>query len=206
METNPSIVLACLWVVLLGGCGGGTQEAKCVPGLSVTCACLNRQGGAKTCTSAGTLTGCACTAPTVDAGSAVDDAAATSPADAAAISPGDAAGTECGSDSSAGTSEAGDDAPASAGGVDGGDAQSATVLQGIFAPTGSMNVARYAPTSSGLQRSMTPWLAPSPPPAACPRREICIPRPCCRSETCSSQADSMAPALSRAQIYTSSWE
>ena len=46
--------------------------------------------------------------------------------------------------------------------------------------------------------------AHSQPPTACPRREIGIPRRCCRTETCSSQADSMAPALSRAQIYTSS--
>jgi hypothetical protein len=140
MVANPSIVLACLCAVILGGCGGGTQEAKCVPGLSVVCACLNGQSGAKTCTSAGTFAGCACTAPAVDAGSA-GDGDATSPADAAATSPGDAATTEGGSGSSAGTSEAGDlaedrgavgsDALATSGGVDGGDALAVTVLRGF---------------------------------------------------------------------------
>ena len=69
MVTSLRIAISCLALVIFGGCGGGSSSpgARCVPGVSVDCACGTNQHGAKTCT-AGTYSACACAGLMADAG------------------------------------------------------------------------------------------------------------------------------------------
>jgi hypothetical protein len=99
MVAKLGIVLSCLYVALLGGCSGGKQAAKCVPGASVECACPAGQKGTLTCNSAGRSGACVCSEPTVDAGGTGDGAA--SPPDASTATGGsdaplDTANTDAG--------------------------------------------------------------------------------------------------------------
>ena len=124
MVARLSIVLSSVFFASLAGCGG-TEAGKCVPGYSVACACPSGQQGAQTCNSAGTFAACVCSGPSADAGGVGG--------------PGEVGGS---------------DAPVATSDVDGGDAQLATVLQGVFAPTGSMTVARDDFTATLLRTGM----------------------------------------------------
>jgi hypothetical protein len=69
MIARLCILASFLSVAFLNGCGGGSDGAKCVPGLTIECPCSTiGQSGVQTCTSAGTFAACACGAPVVDAG------------------------------------------------------------------------------------------------------------------------------------------
>lgn len=68
MLTRLWIVLSCLPLALLVGCGGGSSAAKCVAGATAECACPGQQSGVQTCTSAGTFAACVCGTSTDDAG------------------------------------------------------------------------------------------------------------------------------------------
>jgi len=69
MLTRLWIVLSCLPLALLVGCGGGSSAAKCVAGATAECACPAGQQGVQTCNSAGAFGTCACgTTPLADAG------------------------------------------------------------------------------------------------------------------------------------------
>ena len=84
MVNRQRVVLASLLAASLGGCSGGSQSPKCIPGLTVECPCPTGQQGSQTCTSAGTFAACVCAAPGADAGRA-GDGAAPSPPDAAGV-------------------------------------------------------------------------------------------------------------------------
>ena len=111
------LVLSCLLVVSLDGCGNGSHSPKCISGASAECYCPTGQQGAQTCTPAGTFAACVCAAPTVDAGGAGGSAAPIA-----------TGGT--GTGATAGT------------GATVGPTDATTVLRGVFAATGSMAVAR----------------------------------------------------------------
>ena len=69
MLTRLWIVLSCLPLALLVGCGGGSSAAKCVAGATAECACPAGQQGVQTCNSVGAFGTCACgTTPLADAG------------------------------------------------------------------------------------------------------------------------------------------
>lgn len=136
MVARLRIALSSLLLASLAGCSGGSQVPKCIPGESAKCYCPTGQQGAQTCTSTGSFAACVCLPATADAG-AVDgsDSAATSPPDAPAAT-------------------GGSDGLAEMDGAEGNDAPFATGLQGVFAPTGSMNVARDYHTATLLPSGM----------------------------------------------------
>ena len=68
MTTRLCILASILSVAFLGGCGGGSDGAKCFPGLTVACPCPTGQNGSQTCTSSGTFAACVCASPGVDSG------------------------------------------------------------------------------------------------------------------------------------------
>jgi len=72
-------LLPLLCLALLGGCGGGSDGAKCVPGLTVACPCYTGQSGSQTCTAVGTYSACVCATPVLDAAGPGVTGGATSP-------------------------------------------------------------------------------------------------------------------------------
>ena len=68
MRTRLCILASFLSVAFLGGCGGGSDGPKCIPGLTVECPCPTSQHGAQTCNASGTFAACVCATPTLDAG------------------------------------------------------------------------------------------------------------------------------------------
>ena len=128
-------------MAFLGGCSGGGETAKCVPGLTVDCPCPAGQQGAQTCNSAGTFAACACTAPTVDA-------AGTGSTDGAATSPSDAAGAG-GSGASASTGGAGNIGGGGGAGGIGGGTSGGTSVDGPTSSGGPGDAA--VPDAPGLQ-------------------------------------------------------
>ena len=72
MTTRLCILASILSVAFLGGCGGGGEGAKCVPGLTIECPCATGQNGSQTCTSSGIFAACVCATPMLDAGSTVE--------------------------------------------------------------------------------------------------------------------------------------
>ena len=67
MTARVCVVVTCLALALLAGCGSRNPLSTCVPGASIACTCPTGQQGAQTCASAGTYSVCACATPTVDA-------------------------------------------------------------------------------------------------------------------------------------------
>jgi hypothetical protein len=78
MVAKLCVAVLCLAVAFLGSCTNVTQGATCIPGASAECYCPTGQQGAQTCTSAGTLAACVCSAPPADAGGGDSDAASAS--------------------------------------------------------------------------------------------------------------------------------
>jgi len=78
MTNRPCTLVLGLALLIAVGCSGGSDAAKCVPGLTIECPCPTGQHGAQTCTPAGTFAACVCATPTVDdggpGGSSSDDA------------------------------------------------------------------------------------------------------------------------------------
>jgi fibro-slime domain-containing protein len=68
MTTRLGILVSFLSAALLVGCGGGSDSAKCVSGLTIECPCPTGQHGAQTCNASGTFAACVCAIPTLDAG------------------------------------------------------------------------------------------------------------------------------------------
>ena len=72
MKTRLCILVSCLALMFVFGCGGGGDGAKCVPGLTVECPCPTGQRGSQTCNPAGTFAACVCANPMLDAGGTAD--------------------------------------------------------------------------------------------------------------------------------------